>query len=102
MLAGEFGEQFRESRCQFGWLDQHTVAGGKRGRDRRNGKLKGVIPGRDDADDTKRLRHEAVFARQERQGGGDAALPHPAFQMRQRMADAGAHDEQFGKARFMR
>ena len=67
MLAGEFCQQLRESRGQFGWLDQHTVAGCKRCRDRRDGELKGVIPGRDDADHTERLRHQAIAARQERQ-----------------------------------
>lgn len=102
MLAGQSGEQLGKSWCQFGRLDQHAVASGERCRDRRDGKLEGVVPGRDDAHETKRLRQQAIAARQERQGGGDTTLPHPAFQMRQRVADAGAHDEQFGKARLMR
>ncbi|BCG99279.1 hypothetical protein MesoLj131b_12790 [Mesorhizobium sp. 131-2-5] len=102
MFAGQSGEQRREGRRQFGRLDQHAVAGGERCRDRRDGKLEGVIPRRDDTDDTKRLRQEAIAARQERQGGGDTTLAHPAAQMRQCVADAGAHDKQFCKARLMR
>lgn len=102
VLAGQSGEQRRESRRQFGRLDQHAVTGGQGCRDRCDGELEGVVPGRDDADDAKRLRQQAISAGQERQGGGDTTLPHPAAKMGKRVADAGAHDEQFGKAGLMR
>lgn len=64
--------------------------------------LQRIVPRRDHADHAQRLRQQAVAARQEMHLRGHAARAHPATQVAQGMADAGAHHEQFSQPAFVR
>jgi len=90
-----------ESRGEFARLDHREVAGGERADQRRERQLQRIVPGRDDADDAERQRHQAVRARPEVKLGRNAPRLHPARHVPQRVFDGGLDNERFGELRFV-
>ncbi len=89
-------QQRRKMRGQLARLDENAVAGGERADRGRQRELERIIPGRDDADDTERLRHQPVAGRQELQRGRDPLRRHPALQVLCRMPDLGEQQHRLG------
>lgn len=74
-------QQRGKVRHEFARLDDDAVAGRERADRRRKRELKRIIPGRDDADDSERLRDQAVARGKELQRSCYALRRHPALQM---------------------
>lgn len=62
----------------------------------RERELERIIPGRNDADDAERLRHQPVARGQELQRGGDSPQRHPALQVLCGMPDLGEQRHRLG------
>ena len=84
----ELGDQRRGPRRELGGLHQHAIAGGERAGRRHDRELERVVPRRDDADDTERLRQDFAAPGQQRERRGNAPRSHPARQIAQRVANA--------------
>jgi hypothetical protein len=100
------GEHAREQRAHgrrvFGRLDHHAVAGGERARQRHDGQLEGIVPGRDDADHAER--RVAHFAARRPEGQVDRAplRPHPLAQALAREVDLVERHQHVGAERLQR
>jgi hypothetical protein len=101
-LRDRLPQQRGKVRRELARLDDDQVAGGDgadRGRERQ---LQRIIPGRDDADDAERLRHQPIARGQELQRSRHALRRHPAFQMFCRVPDLGEHHHRLGDIGFDR
>ena len=81
---------------EFARLDDDTVAGGERAVAGASVELQRIIPGRDDADDAERLRHQPVARGQELQRRRHALRRHPALEVLGGMPDLGEHHHGLG------
>ena len=73
-LDGQFAKTDRGERCPFRWLQQHSVSGGKRGRETPGCNGHGKVPWHDDADNPERLEEGHVDTAGHRDGLADHPL----------------------------
>ena len=88
-------------RRHLGGLQRDAVAGGERADEGREAELDRVVPGREDADDAERLRHEPRPARPERQVDSDGPRAGPAAQAAARVPGRVGDDQDLGEQRLL-
>jgi hypothetical protein len=96
------GQQCGRGRRELARLEQHAVAGRKRGDDRCERELHGIVPRTDDAHRSARLPHDPRPARPQPQRRRDPQRAHPARDVTARVPRLGCYDVELGEARLVR